>query len=77
MPARAKRSLDGEVVVVGGFVLCLSLAVSILAQVILSDTKRSLVPVHPRNLEVRDLASVEAESARDETDKSRLKPLWR
>jgi hypothetical protein len=76
MPARGKRSLDGEVVVVGGFLLCLSSAVSAPARFMLGDAKRSPVPVHPRSLKVRNLASAKPESPCDETDEPRLEVLW-
>jgi hypothetical protein len=65
------------VVVVGGFLLGLSSAVSTLARFTLWDAKRSPVPVHPRSLKVCDLASAKPESACDETDEPRLEVLWR
>jgi hypothetical protein len=77
MPARGKRSPDGEVVVVGGFLLGLPSAVSTLAWFMLRDAKRSPVPVHPRSLKVRNLASAKPESARDKTDEPCLEVLWR
>jgi hypothetical protein len=64
------------VVVVGGFLLGLSSAVSTLARFTLWDAKRSPVPVHPRSLKVCDLASAKPESACDETDEPRLEVLW-
>jgi hypothetical protein len=77
MPAGGKRSPDREVIVVGSFLSGLSSAVSTLARFMLRDAKRSPVPVHPRSLKVRNLASAKAESARDETDEPRLEVLWR
>jgi hypothetical protein len=70
MPARAKRSADGEVVVVSGFLLGLSSAVSALTRFMLGDAKRSPVPVHPRRLKVRNLTSAKPESTREETNES-------
>jgi hypothetical protein len=77
MPARGKRSPDGEVVVVGGLLLSLPSAVSALARFMLGDAKRSPVPVHPLSLKVGNLASAKPESPRDETDEPRLEVPWR
>jgi hypothetical protein len=76
MPARAKRSPDGEAIVVGGFLLDLSSAVSALTRFILADARRSPVPAHPRSPKACDLASAKPESAHDETDEPRLEVLW-
>jgi hypothetical protein len=76
MPSGGKRSPDREVVVVSGFLLGLSSAVSALTRFMLGDAKRSPVPVHPRSLKVCDLASAKPESACDETDEPRLEVLW-
>jgi hypothetical protein len=77
MPARGKRSSDGEVVVVGGFLSGLSSAVPTLARFILGDAERSSVQIHLRGLKVHNLARPKPESTRDETDEPRLEVMWR
>jgi hypothetical protein len=62
---------------VRGFLSGLSLAVSALARFVLWDPNGASVPVHPRALKVRNLASSKAESACHETNESCFKVIWR
>lgn len=77
MPSRCKGSSDRQVIIMGSFLSGLSSAVSALTRFVLGDANRSAVPIHPRDLKVRNFASPKPESAGDETDKSRLEILWR
>ena len=78
MPPRGEGVLDGQLVGAGGFLSGLPSAVPTPTWLVLWDTDRSAIPVHPRGLEMRDFTGAEAESTSREANESRLEGvgLW-
>lgn len=73
MPARFHRLADREVIIVPGFLACLTTAVAAVTRFVFGDANVFPIPIRPRRPEMRNLTTPKPEATTNQTDESCLK----